>query len=268
MRRIYLIASLLVGVATPVRASEQDVPPAAPDVLARDELPSTPTRATAGTGSFLSFSLAADVESSRAYAVGLGGYDTARNAGTFEASTEARLWGPLALRAGAVYSNEMRSLRPSVGARVQALRESRHGVDGAVGVLYRPEGLTEPEGEVETVLSVGRHAGAAYLLGNLVYGQDPEGNERDGEVRLAVLGPAGGRTLLGLDGRFRFDLGSQAAKLALHHEATLDVLVGPSATIFAGPIALLAHGGPSVVRFAGAPAQYGAFVMAGAGAAF
>jgi hypothetical protein len=226
------------------------------------------TRSTAAAGAFLPFSQAALVEGQRAYAFGLGGYDTARETGTFEASTEVRVWGPLALRAGAVYTSASQTLRPTVGGRVQALRQGRHGVDGAIGVFYRPEGLTEPEGEIETVVSVGRRLGATYLLGNLAYGQDPEGNERDGEVRAAALHAAGSRVLAGVDGRLRFDLGSSAAKLAMHHEATLDALVGPSAAVFVGPLALLAHAGGSAVRFQGAGIRYGVFAIVGAATAF
>jgi hypothetical protein len=110
--------------------------------------------------------------------------------------------------------------------------------------------------------------GATYVLGNVAYGQDPDGNERDGELRFAAVRAAGTRVLAGLDSRLRLDLGSSAAKLALHREATLDVLVGPSAAVFVGPVALLAHAGGSAVRFQGANVQYGVFAMAGAGTAF
>jgi hypothetical protein len=47
------------------------------------------------------------------------------------------------------------------------------------------------------------------LFANLVYGQDPEGRERDGEVRLASLYDLGGLQL-GVDARVRLDLGEEA----------------------------------------------------------
>jgi hypothetical protein len=136
------------------------------------------TQSAAADGAFLPFSQVASFENQRAWVTGLTGYDSARHTGTFEGSTEVRLWGPISLRGGAVYTNGNQTLRPSFGARAQALHEDRHGVAGAIGVFYKPEGLTEPEGEIETVLSIGRHAGRTYFLGNLLYGQDPEGNER------------------------------------------------------------------------------------------
>jgi len=227
----------------------------------------TTTSLTATKGAFLPFSQAASIESQRAYAVGLAGYDSAHHTGNFEAATEVRLWGPIAVRVGGVYTNGDRTLRPSYGGRIQFLRQGRQGVDAAFGVFYRPEGLTEPEGEVESVLSVGRRAGTAYLLGNLLYGQDPEGNERDGEVRLALLEPFGARFLVGLDSRLRFDLGSQAAKLAQHNEPTMDAVAGPTILALLGPIAVSAQGGGSTLRLQG-HTSYGAFVMTGVGTAF
>jgi len=74
-------------------------------------------------------------------------------------------------------------------------------------------------------------------------GQDPEGNERVGEVRLALLEPFGACFLVGLDGRLRFDLGSQAAKLAQHNEPTMDAVAGPTILALLGPIAISAQGG-------------------------
>src|SRR5256885_842110 len=82
----------------------------------------------------------------------------------------------------------------------------------STGISYRPEGLTEAEGEIEGVVSFGRHAGATYLLANLLYGQDPDGHERDGEVRAAALRPVGRSFVIGVDGRMRVDLGSDRAK--------------------------------------------------------
>jgi hypothetical protein len=234
---------------------------------ADDELaaPAAKVEHSAAAGTFLPLTHAAAIDTQRAYGMGIGGYDSARSSGLFEATAEVRVWGPLALRGGAVYTSGDERLRPSFGARVQLLRESASGLDGAVGVFYRPEGLTEPEGEVEAVLSGGTHLGATYLLGNLVYGQDPEARERDGEVRLAALHPFSSSFLLGFDGRVRFDLGSQrgAGKV----EPELDALVGPAASLTLGRVALLLHGGASAYRTT-ADTAYGAFVLAGLGSSF
>jgi hypothetical protein len=225
------------------------------------------TRAAASAAAFTPFAQAASLEGRRAVVAGLGGYDSSRKTGSFEAATEVRLWGPIAVHAGAIYTDAGRSLKPSFGARVQGLREGRHGLDGALGVFYKPEGLTEPEGEIEGVVALGRHVGGSYVVANLLYGQDPEGNERDGEVRLAGLRPVGSRFVLGVDSRLRFDLGSNAMKLAAHHEPTLDGAAGPIATALLGPVALSAQAGPSVLRLQSVT-TFGAYVLAGVGTAF
>jgi hypothetical protein len=222
------------------------------------------TDRTAAQGSFLPFSQAAVLDTQRAYAGASAGYDTARGTGSFEAITEVRLWGPVALRGGAVYTDQARQLRPSVGARVQL---ARGRLDAAAGLSYRPEGLTEPEGEIEGALSIGKRAGAVYLLGNLLYGQDPEGRERDAELRLAALRPLARRWLLGFDARLRVDLGSDGAVLRAHHEATLDALAGPTVAAVLGPLALSLSGGASTVRLAGGT-TYGLYAITGVGTAF
>ena len=233
-----------------------------------EDTPANHAARLAARGAFLAVAQTATVDERRAYAVGFGGYDSARSTGTFEAATELRLFGPVALRGAAVYTNSTGTARPSFGARAQVLREDRQGVDAAVGLFYRPEGLTEPEGEIESVVSLGRHLGRTYLLGNLLYGQDPEGNERDGEVRMAALRPLAGRLLLGFDGRVRFDLGSSAAKLAARREALMDAMLGPTVSALVGPVVLLFQGGGSALRLQQQVLpSFGGFVLVGIGTA-
>jgi hypothetical protein len=224
----------------------------------------TTTGTSAAAGAFLPFTLSAAIDRQGALGSAVGGYDGGHKAGVFEAAAEVRVFGPVALRGGAVYSGAGDRMRPSLGARVQALRESRHGVDGAIGVAYRPEGLSELEGELEAVLSLGAHLGLTYFTGNLAYGQDPEGHERDGELRLAALHPLGGRLLIGGDARLRFDLGSQAAK----QEPRLDAVVGPVASVIAGPVALLMQAGASALKLQGRSTSVGALVLGGVGTSF
>jgi hypothetical protein len=159
-------------------------------------------------------------------------------------------------------------MRPTIGARLQVLSQQRHGVDGSVSVLYRAEGFTEPEGEIEGVFGVGRRIGRTALIANLAYGQDPEGRERDGEVRLAALARIVDRLHLGLDGRWRFDLGSDTAKLQAANEPLYDVDVGPVAALTLGPVALVAHAGASVVRRVGQGAALGLIGLGGLGTSF
>jgi hypothetical protein len=151
----------------------------------------------------------------------MGGYDGATGKPLMSATAELRFWGPVTIRAGAQYNTTRDIMRPIVGARAQVLREEVHGLDGAVAVFYRPEGFTEPEGEIETFVSLARHWSHILLVGNLVYGQDPEGRERDAEARLALL--RRGRVNLGFDSRVRIALRAKTTSQQIA-EPAFDVL--------------------------------------------
>jgi hypothetical protein len=226
-----------------------------------------PVERAAAEGALLPFTLAPRVGSTAAVVATYGGYDGARGA-VMESWADVRLWGPLAIRGGAELGDSSHRMRPSVGARLQFLSERRHGLDAALSVSYRAEGFTEPEGEIETVIAFGRRIGRAMMIANLAYGQDPDGHERDGEVRAAVLGPVSRRGRLGIDGRWRFDLGSDLSHLQASHEPTTDADVGPVAEVTLGPVALTAHAGASVVRRIDIGTRVGAVVLAGLGTAF
>lgn len=222
----------------------------------------------AAAGAFLPWTLSARVGESSAQAAGFGGYDAARGSARFESYAEARVWGPLALRAGTELADTRGELRPSLGGRLQLLSRERQGLDGSLAIFYRAEGFSEPEGEIETVVALGGRLDRTQLLGNLAYGQDPEGNERDGELRAAVLVFVSGGLRLGADGRLRCDLGSTAMKLNTAREATYDLDLGPVAVLSLGPIAVLGHVGSSVVRRFEARPELGIVALAGMGTAF
>jgi hypothetical protein len=223
---------------------------------------------SADNGAFLPLTVTSSLPTRVGLVTSVAGYDSARKSAVMESAAEVTVWGPLALRGGAVYSDAKNRLRPSIGGRLGLLSQQRHGIDGAVGVFYRPEGLTEGEGEIETVVSVGRRVGETLLVGNLAYGQDPEGNERDGELRAAALHRFGAMVRAGLDGRWRFDLGSNQAKLRSANEATFDLAVGPIAALALGPIHVSAQTGLSAVRFVDGPTRVGAVALGGLGTAF
>jgi hypothetical protein len=254
-RRALLLVALLVpslAAAQEAEVEHEIVPPADVTTVAR-------------SGAFLASTLSPQVGAVPALVSGYGGYDTAHKTAIGTVVTEVRLWGPIAIRGGVEYSPIRNQPRPTIGGRVQLLRQERHGVDGAVSVFYRPEGFTEPEGEIETYASIGRRFDRVTLLGNLVYGQDPEGNERDGEVRVGSLYSAG-RFTLGLDGRFRFALGTQRGTMAAA-EPKVDLLAGPVAMATVGPFLLFAEAGPSLLKVTGAT-SVGVAGLGGVGAVF
>src|SRR5882757_7819229 len=74
------------------------------------------TGRSAATGAFLPFTSSATRNGSAAAGVGVGGYDSTRRTGIFEAEAEVAIVGGLSLRGGAVYSGDRNTLRPSFGA--------------------------------------------------------------------------------------------------------------------------------------------------------
>jgi len=239
----------------------------AQEAVATDAPPSPPStvEAAAQDGLLLPLALTPKVGQVTAVGIGIGGYDGARKVPIASAVVEARIWGPISLRGGAEYSPTRQEARPTVGARVQLLRQEAHGVDGAISVFYRPEGFTEPEGEIETFVSLGRRIDRVSLIGNLVYGQDPEGNERDGEVRLGAL-YGKNKWAVGLDSRLRFAIGTQRSAAALA-EPKLDLLAGPVGTVAIGPVAVLGEVGPSLVKMSN-QTLFGVAAMAGVATVF
>lgn len=157
-------------------------------------------------------------------------------------------------------------MRPSIAGRVQLLRQETHGIDGALTVFFKTEGFNETEGEIETFASVGHRFQQVSLIGNLVYGQDPEGNERDGEVHAAAFRQY--RWLMyGLDSRVRFAIGTQHGHAATT-EPIFDFLAGPVATASAGPVAIFAQVGPSAFELDHSSAHLGVAALGGLGAAY
>ena len=219
-------------------------------------------------GALLPLTLSPAVGAVPATAVGYAGYDGGRGSAVAQAFAEVRLWRRVALRGGTELSDTTHRVRPSVGARLQVISQQRHGADGAVSVSYRAEGFNQPEGEIETVVAIGRRFGRAALFANLAYGQDFEGHERDGELRLAALARVTNRMQVGVDGRWRLDLGSQTAKLQASNEPTYDIDAGPVLALSVGPMAVVAHAGASIVRRVGQDAVLGLIGVAGVGASF
>lgn len=217
-------------------------------------------------GVFTPLSLPARVGTTRAFAWGNGGYDSARKGAVADTAAEVQLWGPIALRGGATYSNDSDRMRPSVGLRAQVLRQESSGVDGTVSVFYKAEGFTEAEGEIETFLSIGHAFERTSVVGNLVYGQDPEGNERDGELRASVIRGVG-RFGFGLDSRARTALGTQHGTAAVK-EPKYDAALGALGTVTLGGLVLFAEAGPNVVKMPQTAARDGLIAFAGVGSAF
>jgi hypothetical protein len=245
-RAIFGLSSLLLALGPLTASAQVSAASAAPTSDSGEYRGASRTADSAQAGMFLPFTEAPRTDSARAFATTLGGYDGARDSALLEGRGEVTVYGPIALRIGVMYTQHPEQLRPTAGARVQALQQADHGIDMSIGVFYKPEGFTEGEGEIEGVFAFGRRFGRIGLIGDLVYGQDPEARERDGEVRLAGLYTASARFELGLDSRVRFDLGTEEDKLAEEGGAEYDLIAGPLLSYTLGEVALGAQAGLSV----------------------
>jgi hypothetical protein len=246
----------LAGVAS---ASELDDEPdlsAAANVISK----------LAAAGGISPLALGADLGDERALVVGLGGYDSARGGALFDSAAEVRISRAFSLRGAVTYSADTARMRPSVGARAQLLRQRAHGIDGALAAFYKTEGFDEMEGEVEVTASVGRRFDRFYLLGNVAYGQDPEGKERDGELRGSFV-QSRGRVVLGVEGRARAALGPQQGAMSAV-EPRLDAVGGPIAMVTLGTFVLFAEAGPSAVKMQMSRLHWGGAALVGVGSGF
>jgi hypothetical protein len=280
-----IIGALLASAAPDIARAEQAIPVARveqpPELAAAEPVaparqaplvdaplapPQNPVQSATSGGNFLPLTLPADVGRTHAFAFAYGGYDSAAQNARLVSFAEARLYGPLALRISAQSTGASEKIAPSVAARLQFLSAEKQGVDAAFSLAYNAEGFTEFEGEIEAVLAFGKSIGRWRLLANVAYGQDGEGAERDAEFRAAAFCHLGTLYYLGFDGRGRFGLGSDPAKLSAHDEPLYDADVGPVLHVALGPIALGAHVGFSLLDLVHDP-RFGVLALAGLGSA-
>lgn len=229
---VSLAIAILFGFgAGPASAAEGEAVPATTEVKAPPSY---------DKGETLPLGLRAE-RNEAAFVTADGGYDGARKAGIIDFAAEIHIWGPITVRVGGTYISDEDDVRPTVGALVQLF--SSDGLAGSVGVFYKPEGLTEPEGEIEAAFMLGKRFDEATLVGSLTYGQDGEGNERDGEVRVGGFYKVRKNFYAGADTRFRFSLGTSKVG-----EPDYDILAGPVATLVAFDTAFTAQVGVSAVK--------------------
>ena len=209
------------------------------------------------------------------YAVAIGGWNGAEHQTTLDVNGEVQVVGPVRLvlrvsnefdvpRAG--QSNQFDVARPAIGAAVQFLDESKHGVSSSAYFVYKAEGFTEAEGELEGQLAFGKQLGPVHGTLNLAYGQDFDGVERDGEIALALhVEPIHG-LFAGIAGRYRDSLGSNGDKST---GILQDALGGFTATYAVGNVGISATAGLAGVKtLTSGSMQGGAEAALGVGAVF
>jgi hypothetical protein len=198
------------------------------------------------------------------------GYDGAHDEPVFGATGDMHVYGPLDLRVGLTYAPEapqgQSKMQPNVGARVNLLAQSRSGIDLSTALFYRMERYTGDDGVVQGMLALGRHFGRLGLFANLAYAQDPEGDDRDGDVALAMLYALEARLQLGVEAKCRFDLFSTDEKRALRDDPAFESASGPVRQYAIGPLALLVKTGVSTLTTN--HTRVGAMAIGGFGAAY
>ena len=206
----------------------------------------------------------------RGFATAVGSFNSASKTAdgtskttSFDLNGEVTVFGPvrLVLRVDNIFDKA----RPGIGAAVQWLDERKHGISSSAYFSYKAEGFTEPEGELEGLLSFGKHFGPVRGTLNLAYGQDPEGRERDGEAALGLhVEPIHG-LFTGVIGRYRDALGSNGDKAT---GIVRDALGGASATYVFGNFGVTATAGISGIATTTTSMQTGAAAALSVGTVF
>lgn len=131
-------------------------------------------------------------------------------------------------------------------------------------LLYKAEGFSEPEGEIEAALALAHPAGPLLLAGSLTYGQDADANDRDVEGAAAGRIEVVDRVFAGLMARYRDALGTTGEALAR------DGFGGATATVVVNRLAITALAGVSGVQKNGMGQRFqtGAAATLAIGAAF
>lgn len=170
-----------------------------------DEDPPSSAAASAEAGAFLASALSPRSEGRRGLATIMAGWDGARSGAIYDTGAEARLLGPVSLRAGAVHDGPGTGASPHIELRLDAFRQTTHGLDMAVAAGYSDVGFNTLPAAVLKV-AVGRTVGTSYLLGNAAYQHSLQEGDRSGELRLAALHPVSRLVHVGIDSRLQIDL--------------------------------------------------------------
>jgi hypothetical protein len=151
--------------------------------------------------------------------------------------------------------------RPGAGVAYEVSDPSRGPIGLRLTINYRPEGLVEPEGEVELAATATRNVGAGRLTASLTYGRDSEGNERDGETLAAYSHAVDDFVAAGVTARGRVSLGTE-----IDGDREWDVIAGGFAAVQARRATFHLLGGIERAGLVMEGATSGAIVLVGAAA--
>lgn len=180
------------------------------------------------------------------------GYDGAISSPRVTASIEAALVRRLALAVAVGTdspsdSKGQLSLRPMVALRFQAFEQDTSGVDATAAVAYRQDRFDLDGGFVQGSIALGRSFDRLLVALNVTYGMDPEGDDFEGEVCAAARFEVRPRFYLGVDGRYRHDLGSTDPNRAERDRSESETLAGATAAYSSGRWAVMLEAGISQI---------------------
>jgi hypothetical protein len=177
-----------------------------------------------------------------------GGYDGGARTPVFGVTTELRLVRRVSLIGGVAYTSASAAdpgMRPQLGARVQVLEQAASGVDASAALLFRKDRFSSEEGLFQGSIALGRSFGETSAVVNVVYGQDGEGDDHQGEVRLAGVRRVAGGLHLGVEGRYMRALASTDPHRATLGTPSMEAMAGPLVAYTAGSWVLVAEAGVS-----------------------
>lgn len=133
------------------------------------------------------------------------GYDGAQQRAEATALVEATIIRRLSIFTAVTYGEEQTGAsRPALGAALQ-ISDPRTSVLGArLSTAYKPEGFSEPEGEIETVLVLSKLIGRDVARMFSAYGRDPDGRESDVELGAGFLHRLADNWVVGVTTRYRY----------------------------------------------------------------
>lgn len=132
-----------------------------------------------------------------------GGWEGGDRRAEVAATVEATILSRASVFATAQFGGVEDRSRPALGAAFQVI-DPRKSANGArISVAFKPEGFTEPEGEIESVLVLSRRFAGDAVRAMLAYGQDPEGRESDAEAGGSYIHRLTGSFELGATSRYR-----------------------------------------------------------------
>lgn len=231
--------------------------------------------AAAEAGLASPYALSAKVVAGQSWARAVGGYDSSTRSFRASSASEGALTSCLVLRVDFDHGPATSATdRVSFGLRAQLLRQAAHGLDLGAGLFYQPNDFRR-EGNVVVALMLERRLDRIAVVGNALFGSDPEGDDRELDGRVATLVRVNRIVEAGLDSRFRSVLSTDSKRVG----TTIidwDLSVLPSAVLMIGPFMLIGEAGFSALQeteLAGQSDQRrrvwaGALLMSGVGAAF